>query len=250
MNPDKTLCKQCDNCEEYNYQRTITRGKRKGELFKFKYCNGNKDIVGKSDWGPDSSVSTGKTYATPTSRLKGHHHFESFLKKDPKNVVLHLGDTLDLRMKTLREVSKTCRSQAQAHGESIFPGVSKVNYYKNHPDDASKKIWMARFKTDNLKEKMIGTFYTELEAADAYYTYSENHDRDINRETIAYKTYQNWLIIKEATDQFKNSVLKLYNDLPYDAENELKWASQLLKVELENKNKEKYNQRKYEWKSL
>jgi hypothetical protein len=42
---DKTLCKQCPKCQEFTYQRTLHRGKHKGEVFKFKYCLGNVDIL-------------------------------------------------------------------------------------------------------------------------------------------------------------------------------------------------------------
>ncbi len=50
----KTLCKQCPEYREFAYQRTIKQVKHKGELFKFRYCAGNVDILKKGEWGPDT----------------------------------------------------------------------------------------------------------------------------------------------------------------------------------------------------
>ena len=92
---EKMLCKKCPQCEEFTYQRTLQHGKRKGEVFKFTYCAGNVDVLKKGEWGPDTSVTTGKTYVTSTKRFDGRTaHFEKFLKRNPKNVIHHLGDTL------------------------------------------------------------------------------------------------------------------------------------------------------------
>jgi len=74
----KTLCKQCDKCEEFTYQRRLKAGKHKGEFFKFRYCKGNRDIVKISDWGPDVTRNKGikRTYFATTRLIKGHtRHF-------------------------------------------------------------------------------------------------------------------------------------------------------------------------------
>ena len=230
----KTLCKQCEKCEEFTYQRTIHHGKRKGELFKFRYCAGNVDVLKKGEWGPDTSVSTGKTYATSTKRFDGRTaHFEKFLKKDPKNVILHHGDTLDLRMKMLREVSKRCAAQTIQGQESIFPGVGLTAWYKSNPKYKSygKKIWWARVRIKE-EEEYLGNYYTEMEAAHAYYTKMEELGLDINKETEAYNIYARWLNVKEFTDKLLTEIITDYNDRD---KVELKWYKDLIKNGLNKK---------------
>jgi hypothetical protein len=68
------------------------------------------DILKIGEWGPDTATlksGNKKVYICSTKRHEGRaRHFEYFLKKDNDSVILHLGETLDLRMKKLREVSK------------------------------------------------------------------------------------------------------------------------------------------------
>ena len=210
---DKTLCKQCLQCQEFTYQRTIHHGKRKGELFKFRYCAGNLDVLKKGEWGPDKSVSTGKTYATSTKRFDGRTaHFEKFLKKNPKNVILHLGDTLDLRMKMLREVSKRCEIQSRESEESIFPGVGLTSWYKSNPKWKShgKKIWWAKVIIRE-EENYLGNYHTELEAAHTYYSKMEELGLDINKETEAYKIYQKYLRVRKLAEKLSEEIINDYD---------------------------------------
>jgi hypothetical protein len=230
---NKTLCKQCRECREFTYQRTLRHGKRKGDVFKFRYCTGNVDILKIGNWGPDTSVRTGKTYATSTKRFNGRSaHFEYFLKKDKKNTILHLGDTLDLRMKMLREVSKRCTAQTIQGKESIFPGVGLTSWYKANPTKSQgKKIWWARVKI-NGEQEYLDTYYTELEAAHAYYTKMEELGLDINKETEAYNIYARWLNVKEFTDKLLTEIITDYNDRD---KVELKWYKDLIKNGLNKK---------------
>ena len=94
----------------------------------------------------------------------------------------------------LREVSKRCASQSMEGTESIFPGVGLTSWYKSNPKWKSfgKKIWWAKVIIGD-EEDYLGNYYTELEAAHAYYTEMEHLGLDINKETEAYKIYQKWL---------------------------------------------------------
>ena len=237
---DKTLCKQCPKCQEFTYQRSLNHGKRKGELFKFKYCLGNVDVLKKGEWGPDTvTLKNGnkKVYVCSTKRHEGRaRHFEYFLKKNQDNVILHLGETSDLRMKKLREISKRCESQNRKSKESIYPGIGLTSWYKANPDKShDKKIWWARVKVEG-KEDYLGNYYTELEAAHAYYMEMERLSLDINRESEAYKIYQEWLHVRETVKPIVKTILNDYASL----ENvDIKWYFDLIKNELKKKLKGK-----------
>ena len=154
------------------------------------------------------------TAVTSTKRFDGRTaHFEKFLKRNPKNVIHHLGDTLDLRMKMLREISKRCASQTITGRESIFPGVGLTSWYKSNAKYKSygKKIWWAKVIIEG-KEEYLDNYYTEMEAAHAYYTEIERFGLEINRETEAYKIYQNWLHVREFTARICKEILDDYNN--------------------------------------
>lgn len=233
---EKTLCKQCKKCEEFTYQRTIHHGNRKGELFKFQYCKGNVDVLKKGEWGPDTATlkdGTKREYVCSTKRFDNKaRHFEYFLKKHPENVVLHLSDTLDLRMKKLREVSKRCEIQSRSGKESIFPGVGLTSWYKANPTKAhGKKIWYTKVKIEG-KEEYLENYYTELEAAHAYYSKMEELGLDINQETAAYKIYSRWLNVKKFTDNIINDIMDDYNGRD---KVELEWYRDLIKNGIKEK---------------
>jgi hypothetical protein len=233
---EKTLCKQCDICEEFTYQRTIHHGNRKGELFKFHYCKGNVDVLKRGEWGPDTATlkdGTKREYVCSTKRFDGRaRHFEYFLKKHPENVILHLGDTLDLRMKKLREVSKRCEIQSRSGKESIFPGVGLTSWYKSNPTKAhGKKIWYTKVKIEG-KEEYLENYYTELEAAHAYYSKMEELGLDINKETAAYKIYQKWLRVRKFCEKISKQIINDYNA----QENvDMDWYFDLIQREVEKK---------------
>lgn len=231
---DKTLCKQCETCQEFTYQRTITRGKRKGELWKFKYCKGNSELIKLGDWGPDiSKIKSGdKEYASLTRRREGKkYHFTAYLKKDPRNSIIHIGETLDCRMKMLREVSVRCKTQTLKGKESKFPGVGIVSTYKENPNkNMGKKIWWARIKI-NRKTDYLDNYYTELEAAHAYYSKCEELNLDINKETPEYRIYQRWLNVKEFTDEL---LKRIHNDYKSKKGVNKDWYLQLIKSAFKN----------------
>ena len=234
MKLEKTLCKQCPTCEEFTYQRTLQSGPRQGEPFKFKYCQGNAHLVPLGNWGPDRNTKTDRVYVCSTRRHDGRaRHFEYFLKKDKSNVILHTRDTLDLRLRMLREVSQACKTQTIQGRESIFPGVGLTSWYKNNPSQAAgKKIWWARAKIDD-KLEYLGNYYTELEAANSYYTTLSMRGMDINKETPAYKTYTNYLHVKTFIENITRQVKSDYHALKdEDGEVALEWYLEILKQKL------------------
>jgi|GEM_PF-1335592 hypothetical protein len=238
---DKTLCKQCPKCQEFTYQRSLHHGKRKGELFKFKYCLGDLDIVKIGEWGPDTTTlkdGSKREYVCSTKRHEGRaRHFEYFLKKNQDNVIFHLGETSDLRMKNLREISKRCEIQNRESKESIFPGVGLTSWYNANPNKShDKKIWYARVKV-NGKEDYLDNYYTELEAAHGYYGEMERLNLDINKQTEAYNIYQSWLHVRETVTPIVKQILNDYNSL----ENvDIKWYLDLIKNESEKKLRENH----------
>lgn len=232
MDIEKTLCKQCETCKDFTYQRTITRGPRKGELWKFQYCQGNADIIKHGNWGPDVTKLKGgdKEYVCRTKVINGKKdHFTSYLKNNPRNVISHLGDTLDCRMRMLREISKRCSSQTQKSKESKFPGVGLISLYKKNPKKfKDKKIWYARINI-NGEMKYLDNYYTELEAAHAYYTECQRLDLDINKETLEWKIYQRWLGVKKFTEKI---IEKINEDYEKRERVDKNWYLELLKSEL------------------
>ncbi len=90
----------------------------------------------------------------------------------------------------LREISKRCASQTITGRESIFPGVGLTSWYKSNAKYKSygKKIWWAKVIIEG-KEEYLDNYYTEMEAAHAYYQEMERLGLDINQETEAYKIY-------------------------------------------------------------
>ena len=112
----------------------------------------------------------------------------------------------------LREISKRCASQTITGRESIFPGVGLTSLYKHNPTKAQgKKIWWARVKIKG-EVKYLDNYYTEMEAAHAYYQEMERLGLDINQETEAYKIYQNWLHVREFTARICKEILDDYNN--------------------------------------
>jgi len=211
---EKTLCKQCETCQDFTYQRIITRGKRKGEVWKFKYCGGNADIIKYGNWGPDiAKLKSGdKEYASLTRRRQGRkYHFTAYLKNNPRNYIIHLDDTLDCRMRMLREVSPRCKNQTIKGVESRFPGVGLTSTYRQNPKQShGKKIWWARINV-NGEIRYLDNYYSELEAANAYYSECEKLGLDINKETPEWRIYQKWLQVKEFIDPLVEQILEDYH---------------------------------------
>lgn len=236
---DKTLCKQCETCQDHTYQRTITRGKRKGEVWKFRYCQGNADIIKIGDWGPDTAKlkSGDKEYASLTRLREGKkYHFTSYLKNNPRNYIIHLDDTLDCRMRMLREVSPRCKNQTIKGVESRFPGVGLTSTYRQNPKQSHcKKIWWARIKVDG-KTKYLDNYYTELEAAHAYYSECEKLGLDINKETPEYRIYQKWLGVKRFIDPL---VVRILEDYQNRDQVNLEWYLDLINVSINKKRMER-----------
>lgn len=201
MNPTKTLCKQCKECHEHTYKRTIKKRKTPGyDTFEFIYCQENKEITDQCDWGPSAPRNKdGKTYVRSTKyREKDKREFQNFIRKNPENVICYINkNPRDNRLKNMREISKQCNNQTIRGKDSSFPGITKNSFYKLYNKHKYKrttkpKPWTARTKI-NGKTIHIGSYPTELEAANAYYQKMEELGREINKETAAYKRYEKWL---------------------------------------------------------
>ncbi len=93
-----------------------------------------------------------------------------------------------------------------------------------------KKIWWAKVIIEG-EEIYLNNYYTEIEAAHAYYTEMERLDLDINRETEAYKIYQKWLQVREFTSKIVEEILDDYGTHK-DVKKE--WYLELIKRELNN----------------
>ena len=184
------------------------------------------------NWGPDITTNKGikRTYVSTTKLIDGSsRHFEYFLKKIPNNIVLHLGDTLDLRMKKLREISKRCERQNRGGEESIFPGVGLTSWYKQNPTKAhGKKIWWARVKMDG-EDEYLGNYFTELEAAHAYYSKMEELDLEINKETKAYEIYRKWLETSEFLNPLIDQIITHHHE-QHDVE--VEWYLDIIKSKI------------------
>ena len=77
--------------------------------------------------------------------------------------------------------------------------------------------------------KCLANYYTEMEAAHAYYTEMERLVLDINRETEAYKIYQKWLPVREFTERICKEIL---NDFHNHRNVKKEWYLELVKNEL------------------
>ena len=178
----KTFCHQCEHCETLFY----TRRTRNGKIFQFKYCKGEKELVNQCSWGRNAS--SGRSFVGTTTKVEGHQRrFEYFLKKsDENNLIMHINsDHFDVRLKNLREISRSCIMQAAyqtKHPKSIFPGVVLTRNGK----------WKAQTKVDGV-QVYAGVHDTELEAAHAYYKKLEELNVDINKESRAYKLYKSMM---------------------------------------------------------
>ena len=168
-----SLCKHCDDCEEYVYRRV----NRKGVEFSFKYCNGNKDLVAISEWYQSKDE-----YAYSTKRLWGvKRYFHTFYKakRDGDKVVDHInGVRTDNRLCNLRKVTALCNAQNKhTKRQSIFPGVSRKG----------DKFYSV------CKGKYLGTFDSEFEAFHVYVNYLNSVGETVDTQIEAYKIYTKWL---------------------------------------------------------
>ncbi|AEG18661.1 hypothetical protein [Methanobacterium paludis] len=202
MEISKTLCKQCERCETFTYSRTLKRGKRKGELFKVIYCQGNKDIIEKYNLGPQCTGSDYEYVAGYNKISKKYKFIPSIFRKYKKTYINYLNkDRHDLRLKNLHEVTHTCHVQGyeKIGMDSIYPGVKLEQTGKNPK-------WESRGKIDG-KIKYFGLCNTEEEAAHKYYTTLKKRGIMVNTQTEAYKRYQDWLntvtLIDDPKQEFK-----------------------------------------------
>ncbi|MCE7699965.1 MAG: hypothetical protein K8E24_014480 [Methanobacterium paludis] len=114
------LCLKCDKCKVYRYQRSI-----KGTPFKFLYCAGNKHIVDKYDWFPETHCAGRTSYVRCTKPNEfGHNRLHTYWTK--KGYILdHINRRgLDDRMRNWRLLTPRENSQNRSDNTK-YPGVFK-----------------------------------------------------------------------------------------------------------------------------
>jgi len=178
---EKTLCKQCDVCKDYIYERKTKTGK----IISFLYCEQGKDIVSLANWRLTSDG-----YVGSTTGINSHYRlFHTFFKQNQLNVIDHIfGEKFDNRLCMMREIKPSCNSQNRTHKRSsIFPGV---HYHKR----------VGRFESRimiNGKRECLGYYTDEIEAFHNYVLKAEAEGISINKFTEAYQKYQHWLNMED-----------------------------------------------------
>lgn len=175
----KTLCKECSNCRTYWYERKT----RIGYVVRFKYCGGNKEIVQKYNYGVTHPKV--KSFVNIiNSKRDGCYAKEKgksityYFKKNKKNYITYINkDRFDLRLKNLRELTRSCLLQQKEGKTSIFPGVTSKNnkYY-------------SKIKIKG-KSEYLGSYDEEMDAYHAYVLKHEELGIPINEETNAHNKY-------------------------------------------------------------
>lgn len=184
-----SLCKNCNDCKTYTYQRTIERGKNKGMVFKFDYCKENSEIVRKSDWTPGTPRGKLKKQRIISSKFRDKRsEFSYFFKEEGSKDVINFidGNTLNAVLKNMQLISRSASAQSIKTGDSVYPGVSRSKIKSKH---RQYNKWQSKIKIDGETE-YLGIFDTELQAAHAYYRKCEEIGRDINYNTDAYSNYR------------------------------------------------------------
>ncbi len=181
----KSLCKHCNNCEDFEY----VRFDRKGNLQCFQYCKGGADEVKLSEWYIQKDG-----YVYSTRQIDGKKSFyHTLFKKDKDMIIDHInGDRTDNRLRMLREITPSCNSQnirwEHKRVTSRFPGV-----YWNRKNEC----WMCsarkhKASNPNSYVKHKGGFKTEFEAFDYYLKLLKEMGRTINTQTEVYQDYLAW----------------------------------------------------------
>lgn len=183
-----TLCKHCETCKDYEYNR---KGKN-GKMHSFLYCNGGKEEVMISNW-----YITRDGYAYTTSKIDGKKRlYHTLFKKEEGMVIDHInGDRGDNRLRNLREITPLMNVQNYHNKRtSKFPGVywnRKYGYWQ---------VSVRRFSENNpdFERVCLGCFNDELEAYDAYVKELEKQGRGYLTDTPAHLEYLKW---KESSKQ-------------------------------------------------
>jgi len=184
----KSLCKHCEECKTFEYERID----RKGHPQRFLYCNGNKEQVSLSKWYIQKDG-----YAYSTSYIDGRKLFFHVLFKEDECKVIdhHNGVRNDNRLCNLREITPLCNAQNKHYIKrtSEYPGV--------HYNKKTRK-WIASThigKQGRDGFKRYGIFDTEEEAYHAYVTGLKRDGRTVNTQIPVYQKYLDWLSKRSQT---------------------------------------------------
>lgn len=188
MDINKTLCKQCDVCTDYVYERIS----KNGDLISFQYCEGNKEYVPVSNWYIQKDG-----YAYSTKRINGKKtFFHTLFKKDKTMYIDHIdGNRQDNRLRKLRELTPLCNNQNNHYSKktSRFAGVFW---------NKKRGKWQSRTamgKHGRKGSKFFGTFDTEEEAYHAYVTGLRELGLTVNTQVPCFKDYEKWLDDRKQT---------------------------------------------------
>lgn len=187
-----SLCNQCKECQDYYYHRTL----RNGRNISFKYCRGTKMIVDKYKWVVRKRKHT-EIYTT--TRIDGSFKSISyFIPKKKGDIVSPIdGDITNFKLSNLEILSKAeliQKNSSNNPGSSIFPGVYKKKWTCR--DGSITLRWAVNMKYQGT-DHYLGCFDDEYKAAHAYYEECKKIGRDINKDTDAYKKYQEELAKRE-----------------------------------------------------
>ena len=177
VNIDKTLCKQCNECKTHIYKRID----KNGNIVRFDYCNGNKNIIDQYNWNisdkgyPKTTICIGKSQKTLNSLLNNDNNLM---------IDHHDGKRLNNIMKNLREITPRCNAQ-NLH-------IDKLSNFNNVSFSKNKKSFRS-YVTVNNQQISLGHFPDEFQAYHAFIIYCNKFKIPYNKELDCYKKYQKWL---------------------------------------------------------
>ncbi len=185
---NKTLCKHCDNCQSFEYERI----NRKGEPQNFLYCNGNKEDVNLGNWYIQKDG-----YAYSTNKIgEKKRLFHTLFKTDEFKVIDHAnGIRNDNRLCNLREITPLCNAQNKHYMKrtSEYPGV----HYNKKNGKWVASTHLGKQGRDGFKR--YGFFDTQEEAYHAYVTGLKADGRTVNTQIPVYQKYKEWLAERSQT---------------------------------------------------
>ena len=177
------LCKHCNTCQEYTYERLS----KKGKLITFQYCEEGKQQVGLSNWYIQKDG-----YAYSTKRVKNGKKvfYHSLFNDDPTLVVDHInGVRNDNRLKNLRVITPLSNAQNNHY-------VKKTSRFYGVCWNKKMNKWVASTKRGKQGRQGVfhlGTFDSEFQAFHEYVKFLKNEGVTYFEDYPAWGEYLDWL---------------------------------------------------------